>query len=127
MAFFSPPAGYKPADSITIALAAAIGVTVIYDSKIGPVADVHASHSGDPSINASIRKAGWESWLLVAALTLLSRDLNVAILGGAAVIAEHTMYLHAEMSNPANGQIEVSPEAYQPAGVSAGANISLVS
>ena len=59
-------------------------------------------------------------------MTLLSRDLNVAILGGSAVILEHVMYLHAEMANPANGQIQVNPEAYQPAGISAGANLSVV-
>lgn len=125
MSFFSPPPGYKPADSITIALATALGVAVIYNNKIGPSADVSATHPGDPAINSSIRKAGWEAWLLVAGLTLLSRDLNVAILGGATVILEHTMYLHAEMVSPGTGQIEVNPEAYQPAGVSAGANLSL--
>lgn len=125
MSFFSTPPGYKPADSITISLAAAAGVFVIYGSKVGPCADVHATRSGDPSINASIKKAGWEAWLLVAGLTILSRDLNVAILGGSAVILEHVMYLHADLAAPENGQIEVSPEAYQPAGMSAGGNLPL--
>ena len=125
MSFFSTPSGYKPADSLTISLATAAGVLVIYNSKIGPVADVSATRPGDPAINSAIRKAGWEAWLLVAGMTLLSRDLNVAILGGAAVLAEHTMYLHGEMVSPGTGQIEVNPEAYQPAGVSAGANLSL--
>lgn len=125
MTFFKTPSGYKPADSITISLAAAAGVFVVYGSKVGPVADVHATTQGDPNINAAIKKAGWESWLLVAGLTILSRDLNVAILGGSAIILEHVMYLHAEMANPSNGQIEVNPEAYQPAGISAGANLSL--
>lgn len=125
MGFFSTPPGYKPADSITISLATAGGVFVIYGSKVGPCADVHATESGDPNVNASIKKAGWESWLLVAALTVLSRDLNVAILGGMAVVMEHVMYLHADMASPGNGQIEVSPEAYQPAGMSAGSNMPL--
>jgi hypothetical protein len=112
MGFFSPPAGYKPADSMTIALATAGGVLVIYSGKVGPVADVQTSMTGDPSVNASIKKAGWEALLLVTAMTLLSRDLNVAILGGAAVILEHTMYLHSEMASPANGQITVTPAEY---------------
>lgn len=125
MNFFSTPSGYKPADSMTIALGTAIGVIAIYGSKVGPIADVSATHTGDPSINSAIKKAGWTSWLLVAGMTILSRDLNVAILGGAAVIGEHSMYLHAELANPGTGQIEVNPEAYQPAGISAGANVSL--
>lgn len=117
MRFFSTPAGYKPADSMTIALATAGGVFVLYGSKVGPIADVHATASGDPNVNASIKKAGWESILLVTAMTMLSRDLNVAILGFGAVLLEHTMHLHAEMASPANGQIAiVNPAAYQPAG-----------
>lgn len=115
MSFFSPPAGYKPADSMTIAVATAAGVFVIYGSKIGPAADVHASDSGDIAINAAIRKAGWEALLLVAGMSLLSRDLNVVILGGAAIILEHTMYLHADLASPADGKISVNPAAYQQA------------
>src|SRR5215469_6759430 len=110
---------------MTVALATAGGVLVVYSGKIGPVADVQASQSGDPSINASIKKAGWESWLLVAGMTLLSRDLNIAIAGGMAVILEHVMYLHADMASPSDGKIQVAPEAYQPAGIAAGANTAL--
>ena len=115
MALFSTPPGYKAADSITIALATALGVAVIYSGKVGPAADVATTMPGDPSVNASIKKAGWESLVLVAAVTLLSRDLNVAILGFGAVALEHTMHLHAEMVSPATGQIQAAPQAYAPA------------
>jgi hypothetical protein len=114
--FLTTPPGYKPADSMTMALATTAGVLVIYAGKVGPIADVHASMPGNPSVNASIKKAGWEAILLVAAMTVLTRDLNVAILGFAAVAGEHVMHLHAEMTNPANGQIEATPGAYQPPG-----------
>jgi len=116
MTFFSTPAGYKPADSMTIGLATAGGVFVIYSAKVGPVADLHATLPGDPNANAAIRKAGWESIALVTAMTLLSRDLNVAILGFGAIMLEHTMHLHAEMVSPASGQIQATPAAYAPAG-----------
>ncbi len=119
MAFFSTPSGYKPADSMTIALATAAGVAVIYSGKVGPVADVQTTTPGDPSVNAAIKKAGWESIALVAAMMLLSRDLNVAILGFGAIVLEHTMYLHGEMASPANGQIQASPAAYAEAGAGA--------
>lgn len=117
MGIFSTPPGYKPADSISTAALAGIGVFTVYGAKIGPAADVHMSNPGDPNINAAIKKAGWTSLLLVGVLTWLTRDLNVLIVGAGAVVLEHTMYLHAEMSNPANGQISITPAAYAPAGL----------
>lgn len=114
--FDKPLAGLKPADSVIISLAVAVGVATIYAQKIGPVADVHATVPGDPNINAAIKKAGWQALLLTAAVTLLSRDLNVAILGGGAIVYEHIAYLHGEMASPASGLIAAAPSAYQPAG-----------
>jgi hypothetical protein len=114
--FFTPPKGYAAADSMSIGLATAAGVIVIYGAKVGPAADVHASATGDIAINASIRKAGWESLLLVAGMTLLSRDLNVTLLGMSAVLLEHVMYLHADLASPSTGQISTGPGAYLPAG-----------
>jgi hypothetical protein len=119
MGFFSTPPGYKPADSMTIAMATAGGVLVIYGSTIGPAADVQATLPGDPSVNSAVKKAGWESIALVAVMTLLSRDLNVAILGFGAVVLEHTKYLHSEMASPASGQIQATPQAYAAAGTGA--------
>jgi hypothetical protein len=106
---------------MTISMATAGGVLVIYAGKIGPVADVQSSLPGDPSVNASIKKAGWESIALVAAMTLLSRDLNVAILGFGAVVLEHVLYLHGEMASPADGSITATPSAYAAAGAGAAA------
>lgn len=118
MSFFSKPiAGLRPADSITIALATGIGVAAIYGSDVGPVADVHMSMPGDTSVSASIKKAGVKSWLLVAGVTLLTKDLNVVFIGGSMMLLEHLSYLHADMSNPAaGGDIAVNPSAYQSAG-----------
>jgi hypothetical protein len=121
-----PIKGLGPADSISISVATAIGVTAIYGSDVGPVADVHATAPGAGPVNAAIRKAGCKAWALVAVVTLFTRDLNVAIIGGAMVVAEHVMYLHAEMSSPANGQIEPKAGAYQPATPAAAANLSVV-
>lgn len=119
MSFFSKPvAGLKPADSITISLAVAIGVAALYAAAVGPVSDVHATMPGDGSVNSAIRKAGWKALLLVGAVTLLSRDLNVVYLGGGMIIYEHATYLHADMASPSTGEITVTPQSYQPAGAS---------
>jgi hypothetical protein len=118
MSFFDKPIpGLRPADSITIALATGIGVAAVYGSDVGPVSDVHATMPGDPSTVAAIKKAGVKSWLLVAGVTLLTRDLNVVFIGGSMVLLEHLSYLHADMSNPAQGgAITATPQDYMAAG-----------
>lgn len=118
MSFFGKPiGGLRPADSITIALATGIGVAAIYGSDVGPVADVHTMAPGDSSVGAAIKKAGVKSWILVAGVTLLTRDLNVVFIGGSMVVLEHLSYLHADMSNPVQGGgFAVVPQDYQAAG-----------
>jgi len=103
-------------NSIITSLATVAVVVAIYQSKIGPVADVHMTAPNDGNIAASIKKAGWESVGVVAAIALLAGDMNIVILGGAAVVAEELSYRHANMSNPATGQISVTPQSYAPAG-----------
>jgi hypothetical protein len=103
-------------NSIITSLAVVAVVVGIYQSKIGPVADVHMTGANDGNVAASIKKAGWEAVAVVAAIALLAGDMNIVILGGAAVVAEELSYRHANMSNPATGQITVTPQAYQPAG-----------
>lgn len=103
-------------NSIVTSLATVAVVVAIYQSKIGPVADVHNTAPNDGNVAASIRKAGWESLGVVAGIALLAGDMNIIILGGAAVVAEELSYRHANMSNPATGQISLTPQAYQPAG-----------
>lgn len=111
---------FKPrlsGDNSIIASLAAVAIVVgIYQAKIGPVSDVHATDANDGNVAASIRKAGWEALATVAAVGLLAGDLHIVILGGAAVIAEELSYRHANMTNPSTGKIQLTPQAYQPAG-----------
>lgn len=101
--------------SVIASLSVVALVVAIYNAKIGPVSDVHATGANDGNIAAGIRKAGWTSLGVVAAISLLAGDTNVIILGGAAVVAEELAYRHANMTNPATGQIQVTPQAYVPA------------
>lgn len=103
-------------NSIVTSLATVAVVVAVYQAKIGPVSDVHATAPNDGNIAASLRKAGWESLGIVAAIALLAGDMNIVILGGAAVVAEELSYRHANMTNPATGQISLTPQAYMPAG-----------
>jgi hypothetical protein len=102
-------------NSIITSLAAAGLVFGVYSMRVGPVADVHTTDANDINVRASVKKAGWTAVILIGGLFILSQDLNVAILGGGAIILEELNYRHALMANPQTGQITVTPAAYLPA------------
>lgn len=103
-------------NSIIMALATAAFVVGIYNYSVGPLSDAHATAANDGNMLASVKKAGWKSVVMVAGLTLLAQDPNIAILGGAAIIGEELSYRHALMASPDNGQITVTPASFVPAG-----------
>jgi hypothetical protein len=106
----------KPENSIIMG-AATVGIVAgIYQLDVGPVSQVQASDAYHPANSSTIKKAGYTALVAVAGLALLARDPNIVILGGAAIIAFHAHYRHANMVNPGTGLME-SPgaTAYQPA------------
>lgn len=103
-------------NSIIMSMAMVGLVVAVYQANVGPVSDVHATDAGDINLSKSVRKAGWTALTAVAALALLAKDPNILILGAATIVAEELCYRHALMTNPATGQISITPAAYQPAG-----------
>lgn len=103
-------------NSIIASLATVALVEAVYQSKVGPVSDAHATEPFDINLSAATQKAGWMALGIVAALGLLAKDLNIFILGGATVIANELVYRHALMTHPGTGQITVTPGSYAPAG-----------
>lgn len=101
-------------NSIIMAAAAAGLVLGIFQAKVGPVADVHATGSQDGNLGASIKKAEWTSIIAVSALTLLAQDPNIAIIGGGMTLLEQIQYRHAWMTNT-SGKVQVTPDSYAPA------------
>lgn len=117
MAFnFKPRLGAE--NSVVVSLGVAALIVGIYSSKVGPVADAHATAANDGNMLASVKKAGWESTALMVGLALLTQDSNIVILGGATIISEELTYRHAIMSNPDTGQIDLTAASYAPAGSS---------
>lgn len=111
---FKPRLGAE--NSVVVSLGVAALIVGIYTSKIGPVADAHATAANDGNLNAAVKKAGWESVALAAGLFLLTQDANIVILGSATIVAEELSYRHAIMTNPDTGQIDLTPASYAPAG-----------
>jgi len=103
-------------NSIIASLAVVAIVEAVYQSNVGPAADVHATEPFDINLTAATRKAGWLSLGIVGALGLLAKDLNIFILGGATVIANEVIYRHALATHPGTGQIVLTPGSYAPKG-----------
>lgn len=93
----------KPEGSV-IAGAATIGLVYgVYQMNIGNVSQCHASTENHPSLESSRKKAGWTALVMVAGLTLITRDANIGILGTGTIIAMELSYRHAIMANPQSG------------------------
>lgn len=107
----------KPESSVVAGLATVGAVYGIYQLSLGNVSQTHATDANHPVLEVSRKKAGMTALVLVAALTLLTKDMNVGILGGGTIIAMELSYRHGIMANPQSGQIE-NPNpvaAYEPA------------
>lgn len=107
----------KPSDSVVMSAATVGGVFAVYTIHMGSIAQTHATDANHPANETSRKKAGYTALAFVAALTLITKDPNVGILGGGAIIAMEISTRHAIMASPLDGQIQApDASAYQPAG-----------
>jgi hypothetical protein len=105
----------KPDQSV-LAGAATIGfVFAVYQMNVGTIAQVHATDPNHRVLESSRKKAGYTALAGVAALTLLTKDANIGILGGGAIIALDLNARHAIMAHPETGKMtEPEAESYMP-------------
>jgi hypothetical protein len=94
----------KPETSLTIGLATAAMVVGIYQYSMPGIADVRASGQNDTTIASTERSATWISAAVVAAVSLISKDPTVFILGGSITMALAWHYRHANAVNPKTGK-----------------------
>jgi hypothetical protein len=107
----------KPENSAIAGLAVVGLVYAVYNLNLGSVAAAHATDPNHPVLESSRKKAGLTSLAMVAAITLITKDANVGILGGGAIILMEFSARHAIMAHPQSGQL-VNPNpnaAYEPA------------
>lgn len=107
----------KPEASVIAGLATVAAVFGTYQLEIGNVSQAHATDPNHPILESSRKKAGYTALVLVSALTLITKDANVGILGGGTIIAMELAYRHGIMSD-VNGGGMVNPNphtAYEPA------------
>jgi hypothetical protein len=107
----------KP-DASTMAGLATVGtVFAVYQLNVGSVSQATATDANHPVLNSSRKKAGYTALAIVGALTLITRDANIGILGGGSIIAMELAYRHGIMVNPQSLAMEnPNPQAaYEPA------------
>jgi hypothetical protein len=101
----------KPDGSIALGIATGIFVYVIWDRSLPDAATMHATQPYDINIEAGRKKAVYTSAAALAAVTLLTKDVNVFILGGVVLFALDFHARHASVTHPATGDL-VSDEGY---------------
>ena len=105
----------KPEGSVMAGLATVGVVYGIYQLNIGSVSQAQASDPNHPILESARKKAGYTSLVLVAGLTLLTKDGNVGILGAGTIVAMELSYRHAIMAHPISGSMQApDASAYQP-------------
>lgn len=107
----------KP-DASTMAGIATVGtVFAVYQLNVGSVSQATATDPNHPVLNSSRKKAGYTALAVVAALTLLTRDANIGIMGAGTICAMELAYRTGIMSDPLSLTLQnPSPAAaYEPA------------
>lgn len=107
----------KPEGSTVAGLAVVGTVFAIYQLEVGAVSSAAATDANHPVLTSSRKKAGLTALAMVGALTLITKDANVGILGGGAIIAMELSYRHGIMANPQDQKMQ-NPNpatAYEPA------------
>lgn len=95
----------KPEGSAMAGLAVVGSVYGVYQLNVGSVAQAHATEANHPVLDSSKKKAGYTALILVAGLTLLTKDANVGILGAGTIVAMELSYRHAIMAHPETGKM----------------------
>jgi hypothetical protein len=100
----------KPEGSVVSGIAVAGSVYAIYAMHVGTISSAHASDPNHGSLESSRKKAGYSSFIFVSAITLITRDANVGILGFGSIIAMEVAARHAIMVDPFSGQMQSPAE-----------------
>lgn len=102
----------KPDGSIIIGLATGILVYAVYNQSLPSAAVIHATDPGDMNIEAGRKKAAWESAGVLSVVTLLTKDVNVFILGAVVLFALDISARHANASSNVTGELTSPAPGY---------------
>lgn len=95
----------RPEVSMPTALATAAIVYVTYDHALPSIADARVGGCNDEHLGSSERQAAWTSAAIVGGISLIARDPNVFIVGGAMIVILSWWHRHANAVNPDTGSV----------------------
>lgn len=102
----------KPDGSVAIGIATGVLVYAIYDKTLPDTATIHATDAGDLNVDAARKKAAWASAGVLSAITLVTKDVNVFVLGAVMIFAMDMHTRHANASNPQTGALVTQGYGY---------------
>lgn len=97
----------KPEVSLPVALAVGTMVYAVHSNSTPTIADIRSAPPNDDTIDSSRKMATWTSAAVVSFVSLVARDPNIFIIGGAMVIAMDFYERHANTVNPETGKATV--------------------
>lgn len=110
----------KPEVSLPVALAVGTMVYAVHSNATPPMIDLRTAPANDENVDASRKVATWTSAAIVSFVSLVTRDANIFIIGGAMVVAMDFWTRHANAVNPDSGKATVH-ESLVAQGVTTGA------
>jgi hypothetical protein len=102
----------KPDGSIGLGIATMVLTYAIYDHNLPDMATIHATDPGDINVEAARKKAAWTAAAAISAITLLTKDVNILILGGVTLFAFDMHTRLANATNPATGSLVSQGQGY---------------
>lgn len=101
----------KPEVSIPVAVGTGVLVWGIYKMNMPVLADVKATSASSAPIESSRTVSTWEAAAAVAAISLISHDPTVFVIGGMMVIFFDFAYRYSNAQDPATGQVSAKVAA----------------
>jgi hypothetical protein len=104
----------KPESSVTVGLAEAAAVYVIYTAALPNHADIRSAPPHKTDIEGARKHAAWKAASVLALVFLITQDVNSALIGGAALAGIDLLAKHANGVHPATGKLADAGPAQLP-------------
>jgi hypothetical protein len=93
----------KPEISIPIALTTGAVVIAVHQMAAPSIADVRTIDPSNRDVNAAERQATWFSLGIVGGISLITKDINVFIIGGTIAVVSAWWKRYSNAFNPGTG------------------------
>lgn len=97
----------KPEHALTVGAVTGALVYGVFQVEAPNMAEISASPAHNPHIGRSVNAAGWSAAIIVAGISLLSRDPTVFVIGGTIAAGLTWRAKHAAMTSPQTGQVVI--------------------